>query len=359
MNINLHNYEEFFILYWDNELNTEQRNLVEIFVEANKDLQEEFRLFGETRFTPDKNMVFDEKDLLLVSKNSLIDFSNYPEQLLSYIDDELTDNQKSAIEKFTAKHPVVQQELILLKKTKLQPEPEVVFPDKNSLFRREEKIRVINMNWMRVAVAAALILIAGFVTIRVLNNKTTGNTAELVLSETPNNKKISPVINEQQTNTDVKKEEHMITAAPVKKAIQKNPVENLIAKNIVVNNAENKNNLPKVKISPESALIAQQTNPKQPAETIFPDNIDIDNNAIALAKQNSNNKLFENSTVTERPAPSYAIYDASDDPNENVDKGGLKGLLRKATRVFERHTKIQATSDDDKLLIGVFAVSLK
>lgn len=359
MNINLHNYEEFFILYWDNELNTEQRKLVEIFVEANKDLQEEFRLFGETRFTPDKNMVFDEKDLLLTSKNSLTDFSNYPEQLLSYIDGELDNDQKSAIEIFAAKHPVVQQELILLKKTKLQPDPEVVFPDKNSLFRREEKVRVINMSWMRVAVAAALILFAGFVTIRVLNNKTTGNTTELALSETPNTKKTTPVINEQQRTADIKKEEPVITTAPVKKVIQKKPAENLIAKNVVTNNAENKNNLPKVKISPESALIAHQTNPKQPAETVFPDNINIDNDAIALAKHKSNNKLFENSTVTERPAPSYAIYDASDDPNENADKGGLKGLLRKATRVFERRTKIQATTDDDKLLIGVFAVSLK
>jgi hypothetical protein len=37
----------------------------------------------------------------------------------------------------------------------------------------------------------------------------------------------------------------------------------------------------------------------------------------------------------------------------------VKGLLRKATRVFERRTNIKATTDDDKLLIGAFAVSLK
>ena len=75
---------------------------------------------------------------------------------------------------FTGQYSAVKQELALLQKTKLQPEAEVIFPDKSILYRREEKVRVISMTWFRVAVAAAIILIAGFATFRLIN--TNGDT---------------------------------------------------------------------------------------------------------------------------------------------------------------------------------------
>ena len=71
MIINRHNYEECFILYWDNELTASQKQAVENFVKENADLQEEFKLLGETRFTPDNNIQFEEKEFLLIGQASL------------------------------------------------------------------------------------------------------------------------------------------------------------------------------------------------------------------------------------------------------------------------------------------------
>jgi hypothetical protein len=56
MIINRHNYEECFILYWDNELSASQKQAVENFVKENQDLQEEFNILGQTRFVPDNNI---------------------------------------------------------------------------------------------------------------------------------------------------------------------------------------------------------------------------------------------------------------------------------------------------------------
>src|SRR6187431_652583 len=184
MIINRHNYEECFILYWDNELTASQKQAVENFVKENQDLEEEFKLLGQTRFAPDNNIQLEKKEFLL--NNSFINITNYEEQLLNYIDDEVTADQRKEIEIFTGQYSAVKQELTLLQKTKLQPEAEVVFPDKSILYRREEKVRVINITWFRVAVAAAIILIAGLATFRLVNTSKNGDTPRVVRVEKSN-----------------------------------------------------------------------------------------------------------------------------------------------------------------------------
>src|SRR6188474_3070977 len=116
MSIDRHNYEEFFILYWDDELTVSQRQAVESFVKENSDLQEEFKILGETRFVPDNNVQFEEKEFL--QNKFFINITNYEEQLLIYIDDELSNEERKEVERYSAKYPAIQKELVLLQKTK-------------------------------------------------------------------------------------------------------------------------------------------------------------------------------------------------------------------------------------------------
>jgi len=87
--------------------------------------------------------------------------------------------------------------------------------------------------------------------------------------------------------------------------------------------------------------------------------------AIAFSKDN--NKVEKSESEITNPVvtlqPGYALNLQEPEDGEIVlgkrEKGGLKEFLRKTTRVFERRTKIQTTTDDNKLLLGAFAVSLK
>ncbi len=64
MEINRNNYEEFFLLYVDNELPAAQRRGVEEFVQTNPDLKEELYLLTETILVSDNNIVFENKEEL-------------------------------------------------------------------------------------------------------------------------------------------------------------------------------------------------------------------------------------------------------------------------------------------------------
>ncbi|HRF19100.1 MAG TPA: hypothetical protein PK977_13085, partial [Chitinophagaceae bacterium] len=147
MKINRHNYEEFFLLYVDNELSSEDRHMVEDFVQLHPDLKEELELLSQFKFTPDDDIVFDNKEeLLKVNGETPVSLNNYEESLLSYIDNELTEQQRIAVEQFVNTNPAAKKELELLQQTKLQPET-ILFANKESLYRKEEKVRSLPVRW--------------------------------------------------------------------------------------------------------------------------------------------------------------------------------------------------------------------
>ena len=58
MNINRDNYEEFFVLYIDKELNAAERAAVDAFLNQHPDLRTEFEMLQETVLPPDASDTF-------------------------------------------------------------------------------------------------------------------------------------------------------------------------------------------------------------------------------------------------------------------------------------------------------------
>lgn len=356
MNIDRHNYEEYFILYWDNELTDEQKQLVKQFVQQNTDLEDEFNLLGQTHFTPDENISLPNKESLKKEE-----YANRQELFLSYIDNELNAIEKSAIEKFIAVDPPAQMELALLQKTKLQPE-KIVFPFKSQLYRREEKGRIVRMVWLRVAVAAAIILVGSLITVQLLNtNPGTGEQVVTAINNIGKNNfdnipgKKSPDINAAETLKTVTEEQNATIVLKKKANID---TENKTA--VAQLPKRNKSILPNK--DDKQSLVDNNNLP----ETI-PTEIKVPNNSVAKTETNKSNDNFINNSVTPKTTPTFnnqnsnsgVQFASNNEDDVSGSKGGLRGLLRKATRVFERRTNIQTTTEDNKLLVGAFAVSLK
>lgn len=374
MKITRHNYEEYFILYMDNELDSEDRREVELFVKENPDLQAEMDILVQSQLSVDTNLVFANKASLLKNTGSAISETNYEEWLLSYIDNELTPAQKHEAEQLMAGRPAIKAELEILQKTKIAPE-QIVFGDKSSLYRREEKVRVVAINWRRIAIAASLLLAVGTAAVVLFNTheerpQEIVNTGGKETISTPQKTEVeqkAPVIVTEPAELQMaineagpfnKEKEKNSTAANIKAAEKVNTVvEKTVTtpvKEELAVTAEKKksNELPEPLYNPNVNKAVPQDNPIAMNDARVQE-------PLTIVKQTS-----PVSTVT--PATSDALYtsnkatDSFDEVDEDQagKKNKLRGFFRKVTRTFEKNTNIKATDDEDRLLLGGLAIKL-
>lgn len=158
MNINRNNYEEYFLLYADNELPDFEKTEVEKFLELNKDLEKEFSMIHHTISKPDVSVELTDKSFLLrKNEESCISEKNYEGVFVLYHDNELTNKQKLETEAYLYRHAHLKNEFELIGLARLTPENSVTFPDKKYLYKKGKAGRVIPVMLWRMLVAAAFI----------------------------------------------------------------------------------------------------------------------------------------------------------------------------------------------------------
>jgi len=157
MNINRNNYEEYFLLYADNELTATEKRVVEIFLQENVDLKEEFLMIQMTVNTPEKEIGLFDKSFLLKKEPPFINGDNYEEIFVLYHDGQLSKEQAIETEKFVTANSNVQLDFDLIGKAKLIPETSIVYPGKKELYRKENSGKIIPLVFWRSLAAAVFI----------------------------------------------------------------------------------------------------------------------------------------------------------------------------------------------------------
>jgi anti-sigma factor RsiW len=362
MSIDRHNYEEFFILYMDNELSSEQRRAVELFAQANPDLQEELAMLLQSRFVADEAIAFDDKASLMRFADCDITLDNYEEWLLLYIDNELAPQQRTIVENFANTNPAVKQEFELFKQTKLQREEAVIFPHKESLYRKEETSRrVVAMRWWRIAAAAVLILAVGTVSLLVFDNND-GPVVTGPIAGTPSNPS-TPKSNQlaDQSTPQSKKDEQVIDRVKDEVAVKPATIKNSDRKTIkaaqpvekqdepvfvAVNNSGNKNNLPETTYNRNIQGTIEQNGKAGLIAVRSKELTDINESDVILAVTHNTPSTLEHAVEIEEEAQ----------PDRKNNK--FRGFLRKVTRTVEKTTNLKTTDDDGRLLIAGLAIKL-
>jgi len=377
--ITRNNYEEYFLLYTDNELTAAERKAVEDFAEANPDLKEELSALQQSVFKPESNLVFENKELLMkeATHNSFINQNNYEEYFLLYTDNELNETRKKEVESFAATNPSLKEELNILLKTRVKPDIAIQFENKEILFRKEKDERVIPIFWLSVAASVAIILAVFFI----FNNKQ--NTKNEVVKNTSNEKNLPETNSSSVAKTEIKNNDTvtsvMTSALKTKQGeIKQSQQKEAMQSRFTVKNEGKKEQQP-VRPTvlpsdlPEPNVVAQ-------TQTIRPVGIEKTTSVASSADPASNStKLNSNATnIIDKPADivpenkqeiNYALQAVQKENAANADesfyianvsskKNSLRGLFRKVSRVLNKNANAE---DDDRhsILIGSFQTSLK
>ncbi len=207
MNINLDNYQAYFLDYFEQSLNPQETAELMLFLEQHPGLKEEFDSFEPVSLIPDLSIHFPEKDQLKkaeIKSCGAIHAKNYEEYLIAAVENILTPSETLELEAFLAANPHLNEEMSLFLQTRLEPDMRIVFDDKESLKRKAlvftppapasvAPARRILQPWMYRAVAIAAVLLIFFAVY--LNINTTGPADQLARQDNPR----TPVVTAPRT----------------------------------------------------------------------------------------------------------------------------------------------------------------
>lgn len=394
MNITRHNYEEFFLLYVDNELSIAQRKAVEAFVEENPDLRTELVMLQQSILPANEPVMFMNKESLLRASSAPnpVNETNCEEYFVLYADDELSNEQKDQVEQFVYRHPQYQAGFELLQQVRLMPDTSIVFQDKYALYRSEEEDRapVVRMRWWKmVAAAAVLLFVGGTVWYTMTPNVKVqpGGEGNLVNNTKTPQVKQPATATKEQTRQDIaaatpdkatapdqttapatdlatnnKKDKKNNQPAPVVPA----PVKDKKTEDFAgVNNKERKNietprNIPKVVNVPQEEDVAA-LKPRDIEKTNLIDQTNrngveqaVDSKNLVATVIPAKTPYIVKSSVAEEPVDPDGLYTANDNK-----KNRMRGFFRKVSRVFDKATNADTDNEKSSIRIASFEFALK
>ena len=341
------NYEEFFILYMDGELSKEQMAEVDKFVNTHPHLKIELQILLSTKLPPEE-MSINKEELFSSSMNKAYE----EEQLLSFMDNELTPEERTELNKKISQNTQLQINYSTLLKAKLDPSENINYPYKKELYRKTNR-RIAYVPFLRIAAVIIVIAIGLIIFENRSAVKRDDSTAGIKKNNTPNvpaqptTKKgipniTAPVKDLPVTTTTSVKQNITNKSSNTLSKIQKKDLQKLIP---AVNNQPVKDDIalrPSLEISEKN--ISPSTN-----VSFVPLNETINHPGVTSAL-NQRTTINTASATDQNPEIKMVA--------DNNHKGSLKSFLRKAARVIEKKTGIDPANENEELLIGAVAVKL-
>ncbi|HRN56828.1 MAG TPA: hypothetical protein PLL71_10270 [Agriterribacter sp.] len=373
MEMNRDNYEMFFLLYTDNELDAAEKKAVEAFVALHADLKEELNTLLQTRLSASETIPFLHKESLFKTAGApaLIHEDNDEEYFILYADGELNAEEQKAVESYIERHPQKKAALLLLQRAKLQPDHAIIFPGKAGLYRTgETTARVIPFRWRRMVAAASVIATGGWLWMNAGNmmpqqaaeQRRTAKTPLPVQTEARQNKTTIPPVKEPaaeqlatfnkvdtaaenlaSTDNLPKAAAHSLTAVP-HAPVPPNSSGAIEAARTTVDQAPA---LPD-EITPLVAAAPPAPETKRVIHHPAPVREEVKPLILDQAAFNGENEDVQHAAITKN-TEGIAYWDT--DNTEKRSKGKFRGLLRRASRLVDHVTN--PDTDDQQTIVRV------
>ena len=155
MDINLNNYEAYFLDYHEGRLSPSLVKELMGFIELHPELREEFESFEPIILQAAEGIKYDGKETLKKNLEG-INSSNFDAYAIEYIEGNLPASKQHDLKAFVVQNPSYQKELDLYIKTKLSADTAIVFEAKPSLKKTTRRPAVFYY-WSAAAAVTVII----------------------------------------------------------------------------------------------------------------------------------------------------------------------------------------------------------
>jgi hypothetical protein len=160
MQISKENYELFIIDFLDGKLDSEGKQALIAFVEANPSIKEEFELLKDS-----SDLELDSSvqipDFSHIKKQTILPENHYSDELMiAKLEGDLTQNQAIDFDKVLLANQIKQKEYSIYQATKSVPDLRIEYPNKKSLKKGGLIIQLSSLQ--KFAAIAAVLLMLGF-----------------------------------------------------------------------------------------------------------------------------------------------------------------------------------------------------
>jgi hypothetical protein len=342
LHIDRSNYEEYFLLYLDGELNHLDRSAVEEFAALHQDLQQELTLFLSTRLN-DEAIPFSHKEDLYAEN---IKLHTTDELLLLYIDNELSDFEKTNVKSRIEEDANLKNQFHQLQSLTLYAGDTVPLPYKKSLYHVIKR-RGLPVIWYRAAALFILLFSALFLLNKIDRNETPA--VGVIQNKKTSDTLSTPTALQSKILTPPVPIVSMKPGREQQKTIRRPPP----AKELIA--VQKQSTHQNIAAQPEAEI--------KKKDVINNVGNEIEKTALNTPLQQELNTLG----VTTKASPAYnqtvattptMVKNMSATENSGKSKGSVRGFLRKASQFIERRTGINPVNDNNELYVGVLAIKL-
>lgn len=156
MKYNLDNYSQYVFDYLEGLLSTEEAAEFAIFLAANPHIEAEIESIKNFPTVAEDGHCKDFSYLQKSLDQVQIKASNYEEFCIAELENDLSSLESQNLKRFLDANPVAQSKFDLLKKTKINPNTLIQYPNKSSLYRKETGVRI--PPYHKIAIAASISL---------------------------------------------------------------------------------------------------------------------------------------------------------------------------------------------------------
>jgi len=158
MVINRQNYQIWITDYYDGQLDDFQTEVLMIFLSDNPDLRSEFEDYSDFFISPDKNVKFDNSELL--RKPEQLTNAQVEHFSIALCENDLSEKQKREIAQLKQSDPRFRESISTYENIRLQPD-DSEYPDKALLLKIPGRRKTMSILFTSLSMAASIAIIAG------------------------------------------------------------------------------------------------------------------------------------------------------------------------------------------------------